>query len=300
MSVIETIKQHARITPTHQRTATVNGLKVFYREAGDPSHPTLVLLHGFPTSSTMFRTLIPELSNEYHLVAPDHIGYGFSDMPRVDEFEYSFENQSTVTRGLLDQLGVEKFAVYLQDYGAPIGLKIASRDPERVTALLVQSGNAYVEGFTPFWDRLFAHAKDRPSNEASVREYLEPQTTHWQYTHGVPADRLDRLSPETWTLDQHLMERPGNKDIQLQMFWDYQFNLDDYPAFQEYFRTVQPPTLITWGKNDQIFGADGATAYKRDLPNAELHLLDAGHFALESHGYEIATYIRDFLGRNLH
>lgn len=299
MSDNETQTQGTRISPAYQRTATVNGRKVFYREAGDPSKPTIVLLHGFPTSSHMFRTLIHELSDDYHLVAPDHIGYGFSDMPPVDEFEYSFENMTAIELGLIDQLGIEKFAVYLQDYGAPIGLKIASRNPERVTALLVQSGNAYLEGFTPFWDRLFAHAKDRPANEASVREYLTPEKTHWQYTHGVPADRLERLSPETWTLDQHLMERPGNKEIQLQMFWDYQFNLDGYPAFQEYFRTFQPPTLITWGKNDEIFGADGATAYQRDLPNAELHLLDAGHFALETHGYEIAAYIRDFLGRHI-
>jgi pimeloyl-ACP methyl ester carboxylesterase len=291
--------QRARIVPVYQRTAVVDGHRVFYREAGNASKPTIVLLHGFPTSSHMFRNLINDLSDEYHLVAPDHIGFGFSDMPKVDEFEYSFENLTTITLGLLDQLGLNKFALYLMDYGAPIGLRIASRNPERVTALLVQSGNAYMEGFTPFWDRLFAHAEDRPAHEASVREYLEPKATRWQYTHGVPADRLERLSAETWTLDQRLLERAGNKEIQLQLFWDYQFNIPGYPSFQEYFRRFQPPTLITWGKNDEIFGAPGATAFSRDLPNAEVHLLDGGHFALETHGDEIASLIRDFLDRNI-
>jgi pimeloyl-ACP methyl ester carboxylesterase len=281
----------------HHRTATVNGRKVFYREAGDPTAPAVVLLHGFPASSHMFRNLIPELADRYHVVAPDHIGYGFSDAPPVDEFEYSFENLTAVTLGLLDHLGLQKYALYIQDYGAPIGLRIASRNPDRVTALLVQSGNAYVEGFTPFWDILFAHAKDRQANEAGVRDYLTAEKTHWQYTHGVPADRLDRVAPDTWTLDQTLMDRPGNKEVQLQLFWDYQFNLPGYPDFQEYFRKHQPPTLITWGRNDEIFGADGARAYERDLPDAEIHLLDAGHFALESHGPEIAALIRDFLGR---
>ncbi|MFD5065415.1 alpha/beta fold hydrolase [Streptomyces sp. NPDC058394] len=281
----------------HHRTATINGRTVFYREAGDPTAPAVVLLHGFPASSHMFRNLIPELADRYHVVAPDHMGYGFSDAPPVDEFEYSFENLTSITLELLDQLGLQKFALYIQDYGAPIGLRIASRNPDRVTALLVQSGNAYLEGFTPFWDILFAHAKDRPANEAEVRKYLTAEKTHWQYTHGVPADRLDRVAPDTWALDQALMDRPGNAEIQLQLLWAYQFNLPGYPDFQEYFRKHQPPTLITWGKNDEIFGADGARAFERDLPNAEIHLLDAGHFALESHGPEIAGLIRDFLGR---
>ncbi|AEY85506.1 alpha/beta hydrolase fold protein [Streptomyces hygroscopicus subsp. jinggangensis 5008] len=217
----------------------------------------------------------------------------------MDEFEYSFEHLTSITLGLLNQLGLRKFALYIQDYGAPIGLRIASREPDRVTALLVQSGNAYMEGFTPFWDILFAHAQDREANEKGVRKYLDAETTRWQYTHGVPADRLDRLSPETWTLDQALLDRTGNDAIQLQLFWDYQFNVPAYPGFQEYFRRYQPPTLITWGEHDEIFGAEGARAYARDLPGAEIHLLDAGHFALESHGAEIAALIRDFLGRVL-
>jgi pimeloyl-ACP methyl ester carboxylesterase len=285
--------------PTRNRTAVVDGQTVFYREAGDPSLPTLVLLHGFPTSSHMFRRLIEELKDAYHLIAPDHIGFGFSDAPSVENFAYSFDRLAEITQGLLDQLGINRFALYIMDYGAPIGLRIASRAPERVTALVVQSGNAYAEGFTPFWDLLFAHAKDRPGNEAEVRKLFEADTTRWQYTHGVPEDRLDRLSPETWTLDQNLMERPGNAEIQLQLFWDYQFNLDLYPGFQEYFRTHRPPTLITWGEHDKIFGADGARAYLRDLPDAELHLLDGGHFALETHGDEIAALMRDFLDRVL-
>ncbi|WP_369144610.1 alpha/beta fold hydrolase [Streptomyces sp. R44] len=281
------------------RTVTVDGLDVFYREAGDPANPTLVLLHGFPSSSHMYRGLIAELADAYHLIAPDHIGFGASAAPAVEDFEYSFEKLTEITLGLLDQLGVERFALYIQDYGAPIGLRIASRSPERVTAIVSQSGNAYLEGFTPFWDVLFAHAKDRAANEAGVRELLTAEATRWQYTHGVPADRLDRIGPETWTLDQAGLDRPGNKEIQLQLFWDYQFNLDGYPAFQEYFRTHRPPLLAAWGRGDEIFGPAGAEAFARDLPDAEIHLLDAGHFALETHGEEIAALVRDFLGRHL-
>ncbi len=279
------------------RTTDVDGQQIFYREAGDPALPTLVLLHGFPTSSHMFRNLIPALAGEYHLVAPDHVGFGQSAMPPVERFDYSFETLTATTLGLLDRLGLDRFALYVHDYGAPIGLRIASRQPDRVTALITQSGNAYREGFTPFWDVLFAHAKDRPAHEAAVRELLLPRATRWQYTHGVPADRLERLAPETWTLDQAGLDRPGNDAIQLQLFWDYQVNLEAYAAFQQYFRDHRPPTLVTWGRNDEIFGADGATAYLRDLPDAEVHLLDAGHFALETHGEEIAGLIRGFLRR---
>ncbi|MEV4545048.1 alpha/beta fold hydrolase [Micromonospora echinaurantiaca] len=283
---------------TRHRTVALAGQQVFYREAGDPSRPTLVLLHGFPTSSHMFRNLIPALADEYHLIAPDHIGFGRSSTPPVDRFEYSFERLTEITLALLDTLGIERFALYLHDYGAPIGLRIASRNPDRVTGLVVQSGNAYTDGFTPFWEALFAHAKDRATHEQAVRELLTAEATRWQYTHGVPADRLDRIAPETWTLDQAGLDRPGNKEIQLQLFWDYQFNLDAYPDFQRYFRHHQPPTLVTWGRNDEIFGAAGAEAYARDLPDAEIHLLDTGHFALETHGDEIADLIRGFLRRN--
>ncbi|GGQ20804.1 pimeloyl-ACP methyl ester carboxylesterase [Actinomadura coerulea] len=284
---------------TRHHTIGIQGLDVFYREAGDPANPTLVLLHGFPSSSAMFRNLLRDLADDYHLIAPDHIGFGQSATPPVDEFDYGFEKLTEITLELLDTLGLDRFALYIQDYGAPIGLRIASRHPERITAIISQSGNAYMEGFTPFWDVLFAHAKDRRTNEPAVRELLEPDATRWQYTHGVPADRADRLSPDTWTLDQAYLDRPGNKEIQLQLFWDYQFNLDGYPAFQEYFRTHRPPVLVTWGGNDEIFGPDGARAYARDLPDAEIHILDAGHFALETHGPEIASRIRDFLSRTL-
>lgn len=285
--------------PTHHRTAEIDGLSVFYREAGDPAAETLVLLHGFPTSSFMFRNLIDDLSDTYHLVAPDMIGFGHSDAPPTSSFDYSFDRLSAITLGLLDHLGLERFALYIQDYGAPVGLRIARAHPERVSALLVQSGNAYSEGFTPFWDVLFAHAQDREANEQGVRRLLEPAATRWQYEHGVPADRAHLLTPDTWVLDQALLDRDGNADIQLQLFWDYQFNVPAYPGFQEYFRSHRPPTLITWGRNDEIFGADGARAFARDLPDAEIHLLDAGHFALETHGPEIAALIRDFLARRL-
>lgn len=282
---------------TRYQTVTVDGLEVFYREAGDPANPTILLLHGFPSSSHMFRNLIASLSDSFHLVAPDHIGFGRSAAPSVDQFTYSFDRLTEVTESLIEQLGLERFAIYIHDYGAPIGLRIASRRPERISAIITQSGNAYLEGFTPFWDILFAHAKDRAANEAGVREYFTLETTRWQYTHGVPADRLDRIAPEAWLLDQAGLDRKGNDAIQLQLFWDYQFNLDGYPGFHEYFRTHRPPLLVTWGRNDEIFGVAGAEAFRKDFPDGVFHLLDTGHFALETHGAEISGYIREFLGR---
>lgn len=285
--------------PIRHTTVEIEGLPVFYREAGDPANPTLVLLHGFPSSSAMYRGLMADLADAYHLIAPDHVGFGQSAMPPVDGFDYGFEKLTEITLALLDKLGIDRFALYIQDYGAPIGLRIATRDPDRVTAIISQSGNAYMEGFTPFWDVLFAHAKDRAAHEPAVRELLTAEATRWQHTHGVPAELLNRVSPDDWVLDQSYLDRPGNKEIQLQLFWDYQFNLEGYPAFQEYFRTHRPPVLVAWGRNDEIFGPDGARAFARDLPNAEIHLLDAGHFALATHGHEIAALIRDFLGRKL-
>jgi pimeloyl-ACP methyl ester carboxylesterase len=284
---------------THHKTVDVNGLDVFYREAGDPAKPSILLLHGFPSSSHMFRNLISALADQYHLVAPDHIGFGQSAMPSVTEFTYSFDKLTEITEAFVDKIGLERFALYIHDYGAPIGLRIALRRPERVTALITQSGNAYMEGFTPFWDILFAHAKDRAANEAQVRDYFTLEKTKWQYRNGTPADRLDRIAPETYLLDQMGLDRKDNDAIQLQLFWDYQFNLEGYPAYQEYFRTRKPPVLVAWGKNDEIFGAAGAEAFKRDLPEVDFHLLDAGHFALETHLEEISGYIRNFLSRVL-
>lgn len=284
---------------TRYRTATVRGQEIFYRTAGDPASPTVVLLHGFPASSFMYRELIAELSDSYHLIAPDHLGFGRSATPPVDEFEYTFDALTSLTSELLDQLGLVRFALYVQDYGAPIGFRIASQQPSRITALISQNGNAYLDGLTPFWEPLLAFAADGVTNADPVRASLEPAGQRWVYTHGVPTERLDRVSPDSWTLDQASLERPGNKDIQLALFRDYRFNLDLYPKFQEYFRSHQPPLLAVWGAHDEIFGPEGARAFAGDLPDAEIHLLDAGHFALESHGQEITDLVRRFLRRVL-
>jgi len=283
----------------HHRSATVSKRTIAYREAGSPTAPTVVLLHGFPTSSFMFRGLIEDLAGDYHVLAPDHIGFGASETPTVDAFEYTFDHLATVTSELIDHLGIDEFALYIQDYGAPIGLRIASRQPERVTALIVQNGNAYLEGLTPFWDGLHEFWGDRTAHLPAITELLRTDDFRWQYTHGVPADRLDRISPDNWALDRARVDRPGNVDVQAQLFWDYRTNLDAYPAFHAYFRAHRPPTLIVWGRHDEIFGEDGARAFLRDLPDAELHLLDAGHFALETHREEIAGLIGDFLPRAL-
>jgi len=383
---------------TRYNTATIEGLEVFYREAGDPNNPTLLLLHGFPSSSHMFRNLINSLADEYHLVAPDHIGFGRSAMPTTTQFTYSFDRLTEITEGLIEHLGLDRFALYIHDYGAPIGLRIASRRPGRITALITQSGNAYLEGFTPFWDILFAHAKDRAANEDGVREKFTPETTYWQYTHGVPADRLDRIAPETWQLDQlgldryafyvqdygapigwrlalhhperisalvtqngngyedgfvesfwtgvwaygadpgpatepavraalgidairwqyvhgvpdpslvspdtwehdfALVSREGNDEVQLALFRDYQNNRPLYPLLHEFLRTSEVPVLAVWGRNDEIFGPAGARAFARDAKDAEVHLINGGHFLLESHLDIVAGYLRGFLGRVL-
>ncbi|TQM84363.1 pimeloyl-ACP methyl ester carboxylesterase [Saccharothrix saharensis] len=283
---------------TSFRYADIHGQRVFYREAGHADAPVLVLLHGFPTSSHMFRELIPRLADRYRVIAPDHVGFGHSAAPSVDEFDYTFDALTDITLGLLDHLGVRRHALYIQDYGAPIGLKIASRHPERVTAIITQSGNAYTEGFTPFWEPLFAYATNPgPDTEPAVRALLTPDATRWQYTHGVQDP--SRISPDTWAHDQALLDRPGNAEVQLALFRDYRHNLDAYPVFQRYFRETRVPLLAVWGRNDEIFGPDGALAYRRDLPDAEIHLLDAGHFALEDRLDTITGYTRGFLGRVL-
>jgi pimeloyl-ACP methyl ester carboxylesterase len=281
----------------HHRTATVRGRTVAYREAGDPAAPAVALLHGFPTSSFMFRGLIEDLADRYRVIAPDHIGFGASEAPPRSEFAYTFDSLATVTAELLEQLGVSRYGIYLQDYGSPVGLRIASRHPERVSALVVQNGNAYEDGLTSFWDGLRAYWRDPAAHADEVRSGLTLDHVRWQYTHGVPAERLDLVSPDTWTLDTALLARPGIDAAQLELMYDYRTNVEAYPAFHAYFREHRPPTLIVWGRNDEIFGVDGARAYLRDLPDAELHLLDTGHFALETHRAEIAALIHDFLPR---
>lgn len=286
-------------TVTHHRTATVDGLEVFYREAGDPQAPAVVLLHGFPTSSHMFRGLIPALADRYHVIAPDLIGFGRSAMPPLDAFPYTFDALTDVTAGLLEHLGVDRFAMYVQDYGAPVGWRLALRDPERITAIVTQNGNAYTDGFVKsFWDGLFAYAQaPGPDTEAPVRGALTAEATRWQYVNGVPDPSV--VSPDTWAHDQALLDRPGNDAIQLKLFRDYPTNVELYPAVQRYFRDSRVPLLAVWGAGDEIFGPDGARAFARDLPDAEIHLLDSGHFALESHLDAIAGHIRGFLGRAL-
>lgn len=284
------------MVPVRHLTATIDGQRLFYREAGPAGAPTLVLLHGFPTSSHMFRQLIPVLADRYHVIAPDHLGYGQSAQPSVTEFDYTFDALGTLTAGLLDHIGVDTFAMYVHDYGAPIGWRLAMRSPAKVTAVITQSGNAYLEGFVePFWEGLFAYAA-APSaeTEPAARKVLTLDATRWQYLNGAPDPSL--VSPDNWLHDQALLDRPGNDRIQLKLFHDYPANIDGYPQLQEYFRTSQVPLLAVWGANDGIFGPDGARAFQRDLPHAEIHLLDAGHFALETHLDAITGYIRGFLG----
>ncbi|MFE4997433.1 alpha/beta fold hydrolase [Streptomyces mirabilis] len=283
----------------HHRTATVNGLEVFYREVGDPQAPAVVLLHGFPTSSHMFRHLIPALADRYHVIAPDHIGFGQSAMPALGDFPYTFDALTEVTSGLLQHLGVDRFAMYVQDYGAPIGWRLALQAPDRITAIISQNGNAYEEGFVkPFWDGVFAYAQaPGPDTEAPLRGALTPEVTRWQYVNGVADPSL--VSPDNWVHDQALLDRPGNDEIQLKLFRDYPTNVDLYPQVHQYFRDTQVPLLAVWGANDEIFGPAGAEAFSTDLPGAEVHLLESGHFALESHLEPITQHIRDFLGRVL-
>jgi pimeloyl-ACP methyl ester carboxylesterase len=280
------------------RTVTVGGLKVFYRTAGDVKKPAVLLLHGFPTSSHMFRDLIPALADRYHVVAPDLPGFGFTDAPDRAKFKYSFEHLTDVIDRFTEILKLNRYAIFVFDYGAPVGFRLAVRHPERITAIISQNGNAYLEGLSEGWNPIQNYWKDpSPENRAALRAFLKPETTQWQYTHGV--SNPERLSPDAWTLDSALLARPGNDEIQLDLFGDYQSNVALYPKFQDYIRTRRPPLLAVWGKNDPFFLPPGAQAFKRDNPDAEIHLLDAGHFALESHAPEIATIVRDFLARKL-
>lgn len=282
---------------TTYNTVDVQGLQIFYREAGPKNAPTVLLLHGFPTSSHMFRNLIPALAHRYHVVAPDYPGFGQSSMPTVESFDYTFEHLADVIDVFTARLGLTRYALYVQDYGAPVGFRLATRHPERVQALIVQNGNAYEEGLPDaFWKPLKVYWRERTdANAAPLAKFFEPDATRWQYTHGTR--RPDLISPDTWTLDQALLDRPGNKAIQLALFYSYGSNPPLYAQWQAYFRRHQPPTLIVWGQNDQIFPAAGALPYKRDLKNVELHLLDTGHFALEEEGPTIAQLMRRFLAK---
>lgn len=277
------------------RTVKIDSLDIFYREAGPKNAPVVLLLHGFPTSSHMFRNLIPALADEFHLVAPDYPGYGNSSMPTVDQFDYTFDNLADVIGKFTEKIGLKKYTLYVQDYGAPVGYRLAVKHPDRVQGLVVQNGNAYDEGLdNEFWKPIKAYWNERTADrEASLRPLLSREATIWQYTDGV-RDK-EAISPDTWNIDQPLLDRPGNVEIQLALFYSYGSNPPLYPKWQAYFREYQPPTLIVWGKNDKIFPAAGAGPYKRDLKNLEFHLLDTGHFALEEDGDKIADMIRNFL-----
>ena len=300
------------------KTVTVEDQEIFYREAGDPNNPTILLLHGFPTSSHMFRELIPELSERFHLVAPDYPGFGQSSMPAVDEFDYTFDNLANVVGKFIDTVGLENYSLYLMDYGAPVGFRIATKNPERVESLIIQNGNAYVEGINNnFWEPIQAYWKNRDAvnkgldndwwknikaaykqpnmtNDDALRFLVTEGATKWQYTNGVR--NAESISPDTWGHVQPLLDREGNTDIQLQLFYSYGSNPPLYPQWQAYMRKHQPPTLIVWGDKDEIFPAAGAHPYKRDLKNVDFHLLNTGHFALEEDVDVIAEHVKRFLG----
>jgi pimeloyl-ACP methyl ester carboxylesterase len=282
------------------RTATIDGLSIFYREAGPRDAPTIVALHGFPSSSFMYRELLPRLASRYHVIAPDYPGFGLSAFPARDRFDYSFENLTRVMERFLESRNVARYCLYIQDYGAPIGLRLALRHPERVRALIVQNGNAYAQGLSSGWDPLRAYWQ-RPSsdNRRKLQGWLTQEGIRQQYLAGVPEQLWPRFSPDTWTLDWALLQRPGNIELQLDLFGDYRRNVELYPQFQEMFRKHRFPLLIAWGKYDPFFTVDGARAYLRDIPDAELHLLDTGHFALETHSSEIAALILDFMQRRV-
>ena len=311
-----------RIPAVMHRTVEIDGQLIFYRQAGSPEAPTLLLLHGFPTSSHIFRDLIPALADEFHLVAPDYPGYGNSSMPAVGEFDYTFDHLSDIIDKFTMKLGLEHYSLYLMDYGAPIGFRLAAKHPERIDSLIIQNGNAYDEGLdNDFWAPIKEYWKDRQavnmgldnewwrkvkaaydqpkmSNEDALRFLVTLHATKWQYTNGVR--NTEAISPDNWHVTQRLLDRPGNAEIQLQMFYDYRTNPPLYADWQAYFREYQPRTLLVWGAKDEIFPAEGAHPYKRDLKNLDFHLLDTGHFALEEDGNVIAKYISDFMDRKEH
>ncbi|GIF64582.1 hydrolase [Asanoa ishikariensis] len=283
----------------HHRYAVVDDRTLFYREAGDPDAPTVVLLHGFPTSSFMFRDLIPRLADRYHVIAPDHLGFGFSDAPPVSEFDYTFDRLADLTAALLSRIGVERYAIYVQDYGAPVGWRLALAKPAAITGIITQNGNGYEAGFIDeFWAPVRDYWRDpSPTTEAGVRAALTLDAIRWQYLHGVPDETV--VSPDTWEHDHALVSRPGNDKVQLKLFADYANNLPLYPKLHAYLRESGVPVLATWGRNDGIFAPAGAQAFADDARDAEIHLLDGGHFLLESHLDPVADLILDFLDRRV-
>jgi pimeloyl-ACP methyl ester carboxylesterase len=281
------------MTTISYRTVTVDDLKMFYREAGAPDAPALLLLHGFPSAGHMFRDLIPRLADRLHLVAPDLPGFGQSAMPPREDFKYTFDNLAQTIDRFIDIIGLQRFAIYIFDYGAPVGLRIAVKHPERITAIISQNGNAYEEGLSEGWNPIQAYWRQpTQTNRDALRDFLTPETTRFQYTHGVADPSL--VSPDGSSLDDHYLARPGAHEAQLDLFLDYASNVALYPAFQAYFQKHQPPLLAVWGKNDPFFLPAGAEAFKRDIPTADVRFFDTGHFALETHAAEIAAAIRDF------
>ena len=283
---------------TQHKSVEIDNLDIFYREAGPKDAPAILLLHGFPTSSHMFRNLIPALDDEFHLLAPDYPGFGASSMPHLGEFEYSFEKLADVIEKFVDKIGLRKYFIYLMDYGAPVGYRLASKRPGSVLGLIVQNGNAYDEGLRDFWIPIKNYWKEKTAENAKVLadNILTLEATKWQYTNGV--SNSEAIAPDNWFHDQYLLDRPGNKEIQLELFYSYGTNPPLYPKWQDYFRTHQPPTLLVWGKGDYIFPEDGAHPYKRDLNNIEFHILNTGHFALEEELGFIAEHIRNFVKKN--
>jgi pimeloyl-ACP methyl ester carboxylesterase len=278
------------------RRVDVDGQNVFYRQAGQKEAPAILLLHGFPTAGHMFRDLIPRLADRFRLVAPDLPGFGQSDMPARSAFKYTFENIANVIDRFTEVIGLRRFAMYVFDYGAPVGFRLAVRHPERISAIVSQNGNAYEEGLSEGWNPIRAYWRDRSqANRDALRSFLAPETTRWQYTHGAPDETA--VSPDGYSLDNFYLARPGVDEIQLDLFGDYQSNVALYPTFQDYFRTHQPRLLAAWGRNDPFFLPPGAEAFRRDIPDAMVHFFDAGHFALETHASEIAALIRDFFAR---
>ena len=284
----------AQVDVVSYRSEVIDDVNIAYREAGDASNPTVLLLHGFPTSSHMFRNLIPELAENYHVIAPDFPGFGASDMPAAEDFEYSFDHISKMMTTLLDRKGVENYSVYVMDYGAPVGFRMYATHPERVSGFIIQNGNAYAEGLKDFWIPIKAYWADPSAeNGDKLRGFFTMDATKWQFTHGT--QNPTQINPDNFWHVQYLLDRPGNQEVQLELFLDYGTNVAEYPKWQALFREYQTPALLVWGKNDPIFPADGAHPYKRDLKNLEFHLLDTGHFALEEYGDEIAARMNDFL-----